>query len=67
MEEAIAKIIAVRNELETLTIPATDHNTITVYGCRQILQGVVNDLTELLNAEKRKVQPVQKKSGAAEE
>lgn len=59
MEEVIAKIIAVRNELETLTIPATDHNTITVYGSRQILQGVVNDLTELLNTQRKTSQAEQ--------
>lgn len=67
MEEAIEKILAVREQLETLVIQAKDQNTLTVYGCRQILQGVANDLTELLNAQKRMRQAVQGETGSAEE
>lgn len=67
MEEAIEKILAVREQLETLVIQAKDQNTLTVYGCRQILQGVADDLTELLNAQKKMRQTVQKASGTDKE
>ena len=67
LEETIAKILAVRDQLETLIIPAKDHNTLTVYGCRQILQAVANDLTERLKAEKRAGQPVQAVPEASED
>lgn len=46
MNEIIAKIMAVRDQLETLVIPANDHNTLTVYGGRQILADVANMLRE---------------------
>lgn len=46
MDEIIAKIMAVRDQLETLVIPANDHNTLTIYGSRQILQDVANMLRD---------------------
>lgn len=56
MEEVIEKILAVREQLEKLVIPANDQNMLIVYGSRQILQETANMLAERLKAEQKTVQ-----------